>query len=228
MHLWTFLFLFPLVSLSQSCSCSYKKTSERLCELDNVIKVRVTKVLIDRPTVPYFKSEYEPTSSAENTAYPERTTTSQPGTTSRLIVGKKEVEAVVLKTYRGNTLENSTVIITTLYMESMCGMGRFINLNQTYILENGREQYGKIHVNLCNFFFSSKSYIENMVENIDCSCMGKRCRLDLARGDRSVFRRVCKYDYSFCSKDEYGTCVWGNVRNRKCCKIGCDVSPDES
>ena len=227
MNPWTLSFLFPLISLSQSCSCLYKKSSEKFCELDDVIKVRVTKVLIDRPMAPHFKTEVAFIRINNNSTTPPGKTTTQPRTTSRNIVGKKEVEAEVLRTYRRNTPENSKVILTTAYMDSTCGMGNFINLNQTYIL-NGQMHNGKIHVGMCKFFFSSKTYIENMVENIDCSCSNKRCRLDLEKRGRSVFRRICKYEHSFCGRDENGVCVWGNVHNLKCCKIGCDIIPDES
>ena len=213
--LMTVIFLLLLIPHEDACSCFPFRTSKMFCssKLVNVIEVKLTHI------IEHIPSSTSP-SNQENFSREPREMTPAPASGyddyySRL-GGRRDVGATITRVFKGNSRVGQEVVLTSPLMGSLCGIGYSLNPGNSYIL-SAPDPTVPISVGLCGFFFQADdAEAVQVIENVDCSCQPKECKLRI-KGSRKVFRGSCADPSAYCSRDEAGSCRWKGVDSIDCC-----------
>ena len=132
------------------------------------------------------------------------------------LAGRRDVGATITRVFKGNSRVGQQVVLTSPLMGSLCGIGYSLNPGKSYVL-SAPDPNVPISVGLCGFFFpANDDKVVQVIENVDCSCQLKQCKLRF-RGSRKLLRGSCADLSAYCSRDETGSCRWKGVDSIDCC-----------
>ena len=209
--------IYTCITILLGCTCSSEKPADSFCKDDS--NPIIIQVLIDEIT--------HRTSGL--TSQPQFGSTSVPHHYEKLIPqyldeGVTEASGQVTAVYKGHVTIGDKVYLQSYNMDSMCGIGNSLHPGRRFILST-QSINATFSVSLCyDFFFEVggwhwRSGLERILKGVDCTCRTSRCKFR-EPGSRNVFRGNCASKFSYCARDEQGTCRWNNVKYLECCRYG--------
>lgn len=209
------LLLSCLVGVAHSCSCARRRYNAEVCDdrVKYIIKVKIEQDLDDK------ESAFDDNDQVDEDSYVwPPLTTIMPTTSTTDWYRIRRVRAKILHFYKGKGELGTEIILESGMMDSMCGIGAWLNPGEKFALSTNSLEVAKM--GLCSFNFVVGGWewdqVEPVLKNHDCDCKLQACRM---RVNRKVLRGMCKDTAAYCAQDDKGKCRWYNAESIESCRL---------